>query len=240
MFLPYQEIVIWTIIIAFIVTLAHRLSVDPEKMRQLKKDMKYMSKKSREAQKKGDTKKANEYMSDMMSLNKKQFGMMKKPLAISFLVYIVALYTLFLPYGQVIPITGQKAGGITLVTDNEVNQLTRTGVLEYAGSSYQARVTVQNPEGENKAYNLTIDLNGNGDLSDDRVLNEGDVARIGDSSWKVHSTGLESTFFVISVDLPFTLYTLILPPTRHIDWIWWYILCVLAISTIFRKMMGVE
>ena len=177
----------------------------------------------------------------MMKLNQKQLGLMKKPMIVSFVVFIVALYTVLAVYGTVNPLTGGRVGGIMVNTDDTVDQNTKTGVLQYRELSYpfQTHRGVYTDENgvEKTIFNITIDYNQNSKFSDDGMYNPGNVVDIGDSNWKIYYSDLNKTFFIVALDLPFTLP---LGFGNQIDWIFWYILCTVTLSFIHRKLLGVE
>ncbi|MEE9323648.1 MAG: EMC3/TMCO1 family protein [Candidatus Aenigmarchaeota archaeon] len=242
MFLPHQEILIWTIIIIFIVTLMYRFMVDPKKMRQIKKDMKFYSEKSKEARKKKDTKKTSEYADEMMKLSRKQFGLNTKPMMVSLLVFFLALYTVLGAYGTTIPIVGTYVGGILVNTDEVVNQDTHTGVLKYKDLSYPLQVRNESHEDERTAFKIAIDHDQNNGFSDDEMYSPGDIVKIGNLRWKIHHSDMDKTFFILSLGLPFTPPPLpVLGNTgNQVDWIWWYVLCAITLSFTIRKLLGVE
>jgi len=215
--------------------------VDPEKMKQIKKDMKFYSEKSKEARKNNDANKANEYASEMMKLSRKQFGLNFKPMMVSLVIFFLALYTVLGAYGTIMPFFGTYVGGITVNTNDVVNQDTKTGVLQYKDLSYPFQTHEEVYTDENGAertrFNITIYYSQNNDFSDDEMYNPGDVVEIGDSKWKIYHSDLNQTFFIVAVDLPFTLP---LNFGNQVDWIMWYIICAVTFSFIFRKFLGVE
>ena len=87
----YQEILIWGVVLSIASTLISRFLANQQEIKKVKKDMEFYRKKSSEAQKSGDLKKANEHMSEMMKASQRQLRLNFKAMMFSFLVFIIAL-----------------------------------------------------------------------------------------------------------------------------------------------------
>ena len=79
----FIEITLISLALAFVLSLLYRFLTKPGEMRRIKKEMKFYQDKSKEAQKAGDTAKANEYMKDMMKASQQQFKQNMKPMMAS-------------------------------------------------------------------------------------------------------------------------------------------------------------
>ncbi|HJW97013.1 MAG TPA: EMC3/TMCO1 family protein [archaeon] len=87
----YQEILIWGVLLSVASTLISRFLANQHEIKKAKKDMEFYRKKSSEAQKSGDLKKANEHMGEMMKASQRQLRLNFKAMMFSFLVFIIAL-----------------------------------------------------------------------------------------------------------------------------------------------------
>jgi len=86
----YQEIFILSLGLSLAMTLASKFLANQQDMKKAKKDMEFFRDKASKAQKAGDLKKSNEYMSEMMKASSRQFKLNMKPMMFSFLIVIVA------------------------------------------------------------------------------------------------------------------------------------------------------
>jgi uncharacterized membrane protein (DUF106 family) len=87
---PYQEIFLLSIGLSLTMTLASKFLANQQEMKKAKKDMEFFRDKASKAQKAGDLKKSNEYMSEMMKASSRQFRLNMKPMMFSFLIVILA------------------------------------------------------------------------------------------------------------------------------------------------------
>jgi uncharacterized membrane protein (DUF106 family) len=208
--LPHQDIFIWAIFLSFIITLVYRIFTKPAEMRKIKEEMKFYREKAKEAQKRKDMKKSQEYLNDMMKASHKQFKMNMKPMFLSMIVVLLLLSMVNQTYSGVVAETNEN--GI--------------GYFSFAGINH----TLMEENG-----NVRIDTNGNGDFSDESSYAEGDVADIENTYWQVFpEEGKTSMYLLIRMPfpLPFVGY--------YLNWLLWYILCTLPATWIFRKFLGVE
>lgn len=217
MLLPYQEIFVWAMVISFILSLIYRFFTNPKEIRQIKKDMQFYRDKSKEAQKKKETKKANEYMSEMMKLSQKQMKLTMKPMFISMAVVLLLL-------GYI----GSAYGGIAVELGED-----GTGEFTYGGESYALA-----SEEAGDTVSVTVDTDGDGDLSDETPHASGQVVKIGDNYWSVTaSQDAEPVTMEFAVVLPFTMPIL---GWTWLNWLFWYVLCTLPATLLFRRFLGVE
>jgi len=87
---PYQEIFLLSLGLSLLMTLASKFLANQQEMKKAKKDMEFFREKASKAQKAGDLKKSNEYMSEMLKASQKQFRHNMKPMMFSFLIVILA------------------------------------------------------------------------------------------------------------------------------------------------------
>lgn len=86
----YQEIFIMSVGLSLLMTLASKFLVNQQEMKKAKKDMEFYRERASRAQKAGDLKKSNEYMSEMLKASQRQFRHNMKPMMFSFIIVIVA------------------------------------------------------------------------------------------------------------------------------------------------------
>jgi uncharacterized membrane protein (DUF106 family) len=208
--LPHQDIIIWAVFLSFVITLIYRIFTKPEEMRKLKEELKFYREKANEAQKKKDTKKSQEYLSEMMKVSQKQFMKNMKPMFISMLVVILLLGFIHQTYS-----------GVVVETNKE-------GIGYFSFMEFNHSMRIENEK-------VTIDSNDNGDFSDEQSYSEGEVANIGDIYWHVFSEEKKATMYLL-VGMPFPLPVF----GYHLNWLGWYILCTLPATWILRKLLGVE
>jgi len=208
--LPHQDILIWAVVLSFVITVIYRIFTKPEEMRKLKEELKFYREKANEAQKRKDTKKSQEYLSEMMKVSQKQFRKNMKPMMISMIVVILLLGFIHQAYSGVVVETNEE--GI--------------GYFSFTGFNHSLRI-------ENEK--VTIDSNDNGDFSDDESYSEGGVANIGDMYWHVFPEEKKTSMYLL-VRMPFPLPVF----GYYLNWLGWYILCTLPATWILRKLLGVE
>ncbi len=221
MFLPHIEIFLWALLISFITSLIYRVFTKPEEIRQLKKDMNFYRKKSKEAQKNKDTKKANEYMGEMMKLSQKQMKHNMKPMFIMMGVVIIFLGFIHNSYSVVAVETSQFNEGASL------------GYFSYADFNHSLRSEKLNETD----IRVVIDTNDNLDFSDERSYLRGEIAYIENVYWSVSPEDMNLTTMGILVKLPFTIPLL---GWDYFNWLLWYVLATLPATWLFRKFLGVE
>jgi uncharacterized membrane protein (DUF106 family) len=95
----YQEIFILSLGLSLLMTLASKFLANQQEMKKAKKDMEFFRDKASKAQKAGDLKKSNEYMSEMMKASSRQFRLNMKPMMFSFLIVILAASWFGVTYG---------------------------------------------------------------------------------------------------------------------------------------------
>lgn len=221
MLLPFQEIFLWGLGISLILSVIYRIFTDPGKVRQIKKDMEFLKKKSKEAQKKKDTKKANEHMSEMMKLSQKQMKLNMKPMFISLAVVMILLGFMHTAYSG------------STVEFEEPGDSYATGEFTFDGLDYGVK-----SEKTDDGMRTFIDIDNDGDFADDTAYSNGEVVELGGSKWSIQaSEDLQSTRMDLVVELPFMIPVI---AWTHLNWLFWYVLVTIPATWIFRKMLGVE
>lgn len=220
-FLPYQDILLWTLLLSFVSSLIYRVFNKPAEMRKIKEDMKFYREKSKEAQKEKDTKKANEYVSEMMKLSQKQMRTNMLPMFVSLGIVLLAFGFL-----------SQTYGGVTIET--VASETSATGHFAFADFNH----SIKTDKISDLEYKVTIDVNDNGDFSDDKTYAKGELVRFGSVVWAVSPLDLKSTKMETAIMLPFTVP---LVGWTYLNWVAWYILIfIMGASLLFRKLLGVE
>lgn len=98
--MPLQQLMLFSIALALATSLVYRLLTDPEKIREIKKQVKHYNEKMKQARNSGDMEKVNKFMSKMGEVQKEQMGQMMKPLMVSFLIFIVSVGWLSQAYSE--------------------------------------------------------------------------------------------------------------------------------------------
>jgi uncharacterized membrane protein (DUF106 family) len=221
MFLPYNEIFLWALLISLIISVIYRVFTKPGEIRQLKKDMKFYREKSKEAQKSKDMKKMNEYSSEMLKLSQKQMKHNMKPMFITMGIILILLSFINSAYSGVV------------VETKQIDERTSLGHFSYAGFNHSIRAEKLNETD----IRVVIDTNDNGDFSDEEGYLKDEVAYIENIHWGVQPQDTNHTSMGILIELPFTFPVL---GWKHLNWLWWYILVTLPFTWIFRRFLGVE
>ena len=101
-FQGYQEVMIISILLALFSVLLSKFLANQEVLKKAKEEIELYRKKSTEAQKEGDMKKANKYMSEMMKASQKQMKENMKPMMFSFIMFILAFSWLGANYSDLL------------------------------------------------------------------------------------------------------------------------------------------
>jgi len=96
----YQEIFLLSIGLSLLMTLASKFLVNQQEMKKAKKDMEFFREKASKAQKAGDLKRSNEYMSEMLKASQRQFRHNMKPMMFSFVLVILAASWFAVAYAE--------------------------------------------------------------------------------------------------------------------------------------------
>ncbi|RLJ06510.1 MAG: hypothetical protein DRP18_00640 [Candidatus Aenigmatarchaeota archaeon] len=101
-FQGYQEVMVISIFLALFSVLLSKFLANQEVLKKAKEEIELYRKKSTEAQKEGDMKKANKYMSEMMKASQKQMRENMKPMMFSFIMFILAFSWLGANYSDLL------------------------------------------------------------------------------------------------------------------------------------------
>lgn len=101
-FQGYQEVMIISILLALFSVLLSKFLANQEVLKKAKEEIELYRKKSTEAQKEGDMKKANKYMSEMIKASQKQMRENMKPMMFSFIMFILAFSWLGANYSDLL------------------------------------------------------------------------------------------------------------------------------------------
>ncbi len=101
-FMPFEEILIISVILAFITALLYRLLINQVDIRKLKEEMKFYQDKIKGAQKGGDKEAVSKLSSEMLKLSSRQFRMSMKPLMVSGVVFLLVIGWIAARYGETI------------------------------------------------------------------------------------------------------------------------------------------
>jgi len=100
--MAFEEILIISVILAFITALLYRLLINQGEMRKLKGEMKFYQDKIKGAQKGGDREAVSKLSSDMLKLSSRQFRMTMKPLMVTGLVFLLIIGWIAAQYGEAV------------------------------------------------------------------------------------------------------------------------------------------
>jgi uncharacterized membrane protein (DUF106 family) len=220
MFLPYQEVLVWALVISFILSVVYRIFTDPKKMRQIKEDMKFYRDKSNKARKSKDTKKMGEYSSEMLKLSQKQMKSTMKPMFVSMAIILLILGYVNSAYsGVLVELEGDDTSG--------------TGTFAYRDYEYPLMA-----ERYGDVIEVKVDTDNNGNFGDETPYVAGDLVYLEDTHWAVSpGEDLKTVKMDLAVKLPFTMPIL---GWTYLNWLFWYVLCTLPATFLFRKALGVE
>jgi uncharacterized membrane protein (DUF106 family) len=87
---PFQEVFLFSLALSLATTLMSKFLANQGEIKRSKKNMQMYKEKASKAQKAGDLKKANEYMSEMMKASQKQLRLNMRPMMLSFGIFIFA------------------------------------------------------------------------------------------------------------------------------------------------------
>lgn len=88
---PYQEVLIWSVLLSFILAILYRVLTNPGEIRTLKNNMKELREKANKALKAGEKEKSNQLTNEMLKMSGKQMKYTMKPMMLSFILFFVFL-----------------------------------------------------------------------------------------------------------------------------------------------------
>ncbi len=89
--MPFQEVLVFSVLLSFILALIYRVLIKPEDMRRIKEDMKFLREKVNSAQRSGNQDEVKRYSSDMMKASQEQFKVSMKPMFASMILFFFFL-----------------------------------------------------------------------------------------------------------------------------------------------------
>jgi uncharacterized membrane protein (DUF106 family) len=207
----YQEVLVWSLILSLIMVILQKYLTNQNEIRNLKNEMKRYQERINKATKSGDRKEANKLTSEMMKLSGKQFHQNMKPMMVSMVIFLGAIWMIGGIYGG---FTAEVQGSSGLFVPGDV------------------QFSVNNP---GDGYSLSLDLGGG------ETFSEGDRFGFGGTTYEVHfvedAEGLQSVRFdELMVMMPFGIPFL----GTHLNWFWWYFIIVLPTNFGFRKILDVQ
>lgn len=101
-FTPFEEILIVSVILAFITALIYKVLINQGDMRRLKEEMKFYQDKIKSAQKGSDKEAVSKLSSEMLKLSSRQFRMSMKPLMVSGLMFVLVIGWIGAQYAEAV------------------------------------------------------------------------------------------------------------------------------------------
>ena len=98
--LPFQEVLIVSVILSLVMSILYRVLVNPEDIRKIKREMEFYKEKANKAQKSGDKAEMNKCTNEMLKMSSKQMGKTMKPMFASMIIFFVVLSWLAGTYGE--------------------------------------------------------------------------------------------------------------------------------------------
>ncbi len=96
--LPYQEVMILSVILSLISVLASRFLTDQNELKRIRNEMRLYNERLKKFQKKGDEEEVRKLTNEIMKLSQKQFSYNMKPMMTSMLVFIAAIQLMAMSY----------------------------------------------------------------------------------------------------------------------------------------------
>jgi uncharacterized membrane protein (DUF106 family) len=207
----YQEVLIWSLILSLIMVILQKYLTNQNEIRNLKNEMKRYQDRINKATKAGDRQEANKLTSEMMKLSGKQFHQNMKPMMVSMVIFLGAIWLIGGIYGGFMAEVQDFSGTFT------------PGDMQFS---------VESGEG---GYQLSLDLGGG------ETFSEWDKFEFDGTIYEVHfvedAEGLQSVRFdELMVRLPFGIPFI----GTHMNWFWWYFIIILPTNFGFRKIMDVQ
>ena len=100
--LQFQEVLLISIGLSFVLAVLYRILTKPAEMRRIKEDMKFLKEKVSSAQRAGNTEEAKRYSSDMMKASSQQFKASMKPMFASMIIFFFCLGWINTTYAEML------------------------------------------------------------------------------------------------------------------------------------------
>ncbi len=211
--LPYQEILLIALGLSILSALVSKFLANQKELKKAKKDMEFFKSKMSEAKKAGNLKKVNEYSSEMLKASQRQFRHNMRPMLFSLIIFILAIGWIGALYGDVtVPLSGNQT-------------------LEFA-----YRGAVHKVQFESTTNVTKVDLNLDGQFSQDETFAQGSTFMFEGMDWKVNAVpGDKIQFHAIVAKSPLSIPFI----GSELSWFWWYLIIIFPGSMIFRKLLDV-
>lgn len=98
--LPFQDVLIVSLILSLVMSVIYRVLVNPEDIRKIKREMEFYREKVNKAQKSGNKGEVNKYTNEMLKMSGKQMGKTMRPMFASMIIFLVALSWLGSTYAE--------------------------------------------------------------------------------------------------------------------------------------------
>jgi uncharacterized membrane protein (DUF106 family) len=208
----YQEILLIALGLSILSALVSKFLANQAELKKARRDMEFFREKASQAQKSGDMKKSKEYMDQMLKASQSQFRHNLRPMMFSFIIFIVAIGWIGGLYADVaVPFTDASPG------------------FTYRGVSHNVSF--------DSATNTTkVDLNLDGQFSQEETFAQGSMFSYGGMIWKVKvEPSKEILFQAIVAKSPVSIPFI----GSEFNWFWWYLIIILPSSMIFRKLLDI-
>lgn len=240
------EVFMYTMILSFILALLYRFLTNPDEMKRIKENTKEIKEKLNRAQKSKDTAQVSALTSEMLKNSQQQFTKSMKPMFASMILFMVFLGWIGAQYGNVIVPINE-----TTLSFGGSNGPVLTGIISYKENEMNFIVFESTYE-EESAMTHIIDLNNNGDYSDDPVFTSIMIPGILGPAYEQKASkafAVEDVYFAPQTgkemkQTEFATYIAKSPFTipfvgDHMSWFIWYIIITLPATFAFRKLLGV-
>ncbi len=216
------EITIFSVILSFVLVLVTKFVTDQKAIKDIKDKTAALKKMVKEAQKKGNQGEVKHYSDLMFKVSRNQFKYSMRSMIVSLVVVAIALGWLNQTYhGTTFDMAPES--------DSSLAVKSILGTFNYGGPEAKLRVF------EDSKW--VIDLNGNGDLSDETIHNPGDFVEFSGLVWGISSISENSaTFTLFPAKVPFKMPFL----GNYLTWFWLYLIITIPTSLIFRKLLNVH
>lgn len=227
---PFLNVTLLSLGLSFTISVIYRVLTNPDTVRKAKEDMKFYKVKMSEAQKAGDKAKANQHASEMLKASQLQFKLSMKPMMATMFLFLMILGWL-----------NTSFGGVSADFGNDPDAR-----FIYDGADHKLRYEKADPA-NGIAMKVGIDLNDDGQFSQDEIFDENAVFPYKGVFWQVGPV-MEGFFVFASPKedtVQFSMLVVKLPVAlpfigSYLTWFWWYIFVSIPSTIVFRKMLGVE
>jgi len=206
-------------LIAALISVLYYLLIDQEKYNQIKEKQSKLQNKVKEARENDEMEKANKYVQESMSMQKKFMKASIKPIFGSMFVFFIMVPWIIFTFSPIVELPQQNTG--------------YSGDLKpFDGSDY----TMEGLQVEQRNDTNVLIYNGN-------ELKQGDQLQVDGATWQVRNVDVPDNADHAEVKLSFSFLKLpfSLPLIGgYLEWLGFYILFQIPGTIIFRKLLGVH